>query len=208
MTNKKKISIAIITATTVIASAFLMVHMKADNNKSETAVTTAVVVKRDMGSLVQATGIIKPKVGAEVKVGARITGKVEHLYANIGDKVKKGQVLVQLEQEDLKAREDEAEAAYLEAVAAFDKAKIDLDRDLPLAKEGYISQQNIDVLQNTYDMTKARVLKAKADEDYAKAQLSDADDYCADQRHNCVSDDTAGRDGCRRPQCAYFYHDY
>ena len=172
MTNKKKISIAIITATTVIASAFLMVHMKADNNKSETAVTTAVVEKRDMGSLVQATGIIKPKVGAEVKVGARITGKVEHLYANIGDKVKKGQVLVQLEQEDLKAREDEAEAAYLEAVAAFDKAKIDLDRDLPLAKEGYISQQNIDVLQNTYDMTKARVLKAKADEDYAKAQLS------------------------------------
>ncbi len=172
MTKKKKIGIAAASAIIAIAIVAFLVHSRAGNNKSETAVTAAIVEKRDMGSLVQATGIIKPKVGAEVKVGARITGKVEHLFANIGDRVKKGQVLVRLEQDDLKARADQAEAAYLEAAAAFDKAKIDLERDKPLAKEGYISQQNIDVLQNAYDMTRARVLKARADQDYAKAQLS------------------------------------
>ena len=172
MTKKKKISIAAASAVIVIGVVFFVAHSRAGNDKSDTAVTTAVVEKRDMGSLVQATGIIKPKVGAEVKVGARITGKVEHLYANIGDRVKKGQVLVRLEQDDLKARSDQAEASYLEAKAAFDKAKIDLERDKPLAKEGYISQQNIDVLQNAYDMTNARLMKAKADQDYAKAQLS------------------------------------
>jgi len=172
VTNKKKISIAIVAVMAVIAVALFVAYVKAGNDKSESAFTTAAVEKRDMGSLVQATGIIKPKVGAEVKVGARITGKVEHLYANIGDRVKRGQILVRLEQDDLKARSDQAEAAYLEAKAAFDKAKIDLDRDTPLAKEGYISQQNIDVLQNVYDMAKARVLKAKADQDYAKAELS------------------------------------
>jgi RND family efflux transporter MFP subunit len=172
VTKKKKISIAAASAVLVIGIVFFVAHSRAGNDKSDTAVTTAVVEKRDMGSLVQATGIIKPKVGAEVKVGARITGKVEHLYANIGDRVKKGQILVRLEQDDLKARADQAEASYLEAKAAFDKAKIDLDRDKPLAKEGYISQQNIDVLQNAYDMTSARLMKAKADQDYAKAQLS------------------------------------
>jgi RND family efflux transporter MFP subunit len=172
VTKKKKISIAAAAAFIVIVIVFFIAYSKAGSDKSETAVTTAVVEKRDMGSLVQATGIIKPKVGAEVKVGARITGKVENLYANIGDRVKKGQILVRLEQDDLKARSDQAEAAYLEAKAAFDKAKIDLERDKPLAKEGYISQQNIDVLQNVYDMANARVLKAKADQDYAKAQLS------------------------------------
>ena len=172
MTKKKKISIAATAAVIAIGIVFFVAHSRAGNDKSDTAVTTAVVEKRDMGSLVQATGIIKPKVGAEVKVGARITGKVEHLYANIGDRVKKGQVLVRLEQDDLKARADQAEASYLEAKAAFDKAKIDLERDKPLAKEGYISQQNIDVLQNAYDMTNARLMKAKADQDYAKAQLS------------------------------------
>ncbi len=171
MTKKKKISIAALAVAILIAIAAFVTHSRAGNDKSE-SVTTAVVEKRDMGSLVQATGIIKPKVGAEVKVGARITGKVEHLYANIGDRVKKGQILVRLEQDDLKARSDQAEAAYLEAKAAFDKAKIDLDRDKPLAEKGYVTQQSIDVLQNAYDMTKARVMKAKADQDYAKAELS------------------------------------
>ncbi|HSB34166.1 MAG TPA: efflux RND transporter periplasmic adaptor subunit [Nitrospirota bacterium] len=170
--KKKKIGLITASAVIVIAIVVFVAYSRASNDRSETAVATAVVEKRDMGSLVQATGIIKPKVGAEVKVGARITGKVEHLYANIGDRVKKGQVLVRLEQDDLKARADQAEAAYLEAAAAFDKAKIDLERDKPLAQQGYISQQNIDVLQNAYDMTKARLLKAKADQDYAKAQLS------------------------------------
>ena len=172
MTKKRKISIAAASAVIGIVIVSFVAHSRAGSDKSETAVTTAVVEKRDMGSLVQATGIIKPKVGAEVKVGARITGKVEHLYANIGDRVKKGQILVRLEQDDLKARSDQAEAAYLEAKAAFDKAKIDLDRDKPLAEKGYVTQQSIDVLQNAYDMTNARVMKAKADQDYAKAQLS------------------------------------
>jgi macrolide-specific efflux system membrane fusion protein len=172
VTKKKKISIATASAIIVIAIVVFVAHSRTGNDKSEAAVTTAVVEKRDMGSLVQATGIIKPKVGAEVKVGARITGKVEHLYANIGDRVKKGQVLVRLEQDDLKSRVDQAEAAYLEAAAAFDKARIDLERDKPLAEKGYVTQQSIDVLQNAYDMTKARVMKAKADQDYAKAQLS------------------------------------
>lgn len=172
MTKKKKISIAAASAILVIAISAFVAHSRAGNDSSESAVATAVVEKRDMGSLVQATGIIKPKVGAEVKVGARITGKVEHLYANIGDRVKKGQILVRLEQDDLRARADQAEASYLEAKAAFDKSKIDLERDKPLAKEGYLSQQNIDVLQNISDIANARVMKAKADQDYAKAQLS------------------------------------
>lgn len=170
--TKKKIGIAAASAVVVFAVGVFVAHSRAGSDKTETAVTAAVVEKRDMGSLVQATGIIKPKVGAEVKVGARITGKVEHLYANIGDRIRKGQILVRLEQDDLKARSDQADASYLEAKAAFDKAKIDLERDKPLAKEGYISQQNIDVLQNAYDMSNARLMKAKADQDYAKAQLS------------------------------------
>jgi macrolide-specific efflux system membrane fusion protein len=172
VTKKKKISIAALAVAILIAIVVFVIHSRAGNDKSESALTTAVVEKRDMGSLVQATGIIKPKVGAEVKVGARITGKVEHLYANIGDLVKKGQILVRLEQDDLKARADQAEASYLEAKAAFDKAKIDLDRDKPLAEKGYVTQQSIDVLQNAFDMTQARVMKAEADQDYAKAQLS------------------------------------
>ncbi len=155
-----------------IAAIFIIFALGKAKDKTIEAVTTARVERRDMGSTVQATGIIRPKVGAEVKVGARITGKVERLYANIGDYVKKGQVLVRLEQDDLKARVDQAQAVYDEALATYEKAKADLDRDKDLAKEGYVSEQALDTLKNSHDVSKARLAKAKADLDYAKAQLS------------------------------------
>ena len=59
---------------------------------------TAEVTRRDLVSSVLATGAVKPQVGAEVRVGARISGKVEHLYANIGDMVKKGKSQAEAEQ--------------------------------------------------------------------------------------------------------------
>ncbi|MEO8335444.1 MAG: hypothetical protein ABI664_10750 [bacterium] len=48
------------------------------------------VTRRDIGSVVKATGVIKPQVGAEVKVGSRISGVVDKLYVRIGDAVGKG----------------------------------------------------------------------------------------------------------------------
>ena len=64
---------------------------------------TARATRRDFVSSVLATGAVKPQVGAEVRVGARISGKVERLHANIGDVVKKGEVIAELEKEDLLA---------------------------------------------------------------------------------------------------------
>src|SRR5690554_8109457 len=49
------------------------------NDKNEKNIQTAEVVRRDIGSTVLATGIIKPQVGAEVKVGSRISGIVKKL---------------------------------------------------------------------------------------------------------------------------------
>ncbi len=48
--------------------------------------------RRDIGSVVKATGVIKPMVGAEVKVGSRASGVVERLFVRIGDAVERGQL--------------------------------------------------------------------------------------------------------------------
>lgn len=172
MRMKKRVMIISGIVLSGIAAISIIFALGRAKDKPVEAVTTAKVERRDMGSTVQATGIIRPKVGAEVKVGARITGKVERLYANIGDYVKKGQVLVRLEQDDLRARVDQAQAVYDEALAIYEKAKADLDRDKDLAREGYISEQALDTLKSSHDVSKARLAKAKADLDYAKAQLS------------------------------------
>lgn len=84
---------------------------------------TATVVRRDFASTVLATGAVKPQVGAEVRVGARISGKVERLHANIGDVVKKGQVLAELEKVDLSATVRQREAELAEATKRLEAEK-------------------------------------------------------------------------------------
>lgn len=71
---------------------------KAGNNT-----TTATAIRRDFTSTVLATGAVQPQVGAEVRVGARVSGKVSRLYANIGDIVRKGDLIAELEKDDLQA---------------------------------------------------------------------------------------------------------
>uniref|UniRef100_A0A7V6CDN7 Efflux RND transporter periplasmic adaptor subunit n=1 Tax=Thermodesulfobacterium geofontis TaxID=1295609 RepID=A0A7V6CDN7_9BACT len=72
---------------------------------------------------VSATGAVKPQVGAEVKVGARISGKVERLFVTQGDKVKAGQLIAIIEHEDLQNEVDRAYANYRDALANMGKVK-------------------------------------------------------------------------------------
>src|SRR3954451_16955886 len=59
------------------------------------------VARRDAESVVTATGVIKPRIGAEVRVGSRVSGVVRRLFVRIGDTVKKGQLLVELDAREL-----------------------------------------------------------------------------------------------------------
>ena len=91
---------------------------------------TAKVVRRDFAATVLATGAVKPQVGAEVRVGARISGKVERLYANIGDVVKKGQVIAQLEKADLEATVAQRRAELRLAEAKGSKLEVLLPKEV------------------------------------------------------------------------------
>jgi macrolide-specific efflux system membrane fusion protein len=73
--------------------------------KTKSAITpsepqTIKVTKRNFSASVTCTGAVKPCIGAEVRVGARISGRVDRLFANIGDVVRKGQVIAILEKAD------------------------------------------------------------------------------------------------------------
>lgn len=72
--------------------------------KSEVLQPGVSVVRRTLRSQVQATGTVRAMTGAEVKVGARISGRVERLYANVGDRVRRGAAIARLDDRDLQAR--------------------------------------------------------------------------------------------------------
>ena len=62
------------------------------------------VIRKDIYQKVLATGTVTLKTGAEVKIGARISGQLEKLMVKIGDVVRAGDMIATIEHEDLLAR--------------------------------------------------------------------------------------------------------
>jgi len=149
---------------------------------------TATVSRRDIRAQIQATGVVRAMVGAEVKVGSRVGGKVERLYANIGDKVKKGDPIAKLEDADLNARvaraeaelasaraqlallrrgarrEDisEAEATLQQADAELTLATIDAARKTKLQEQQLVSQEDADKADRNLAVARGKVAATKS----------------------------------------------
>ena len=123
------------------------------------------VVRRDISSSIRATGIIKPQVGAEVRVGSRVSGVVRRLFVGVGDTVTEGQTLAELDATDLEARLHQAEAALDMARAELDYAALDLERKRELARTQIVSSTELDLAENAHRVAVLRVAEAEANRD-------------------------------------------
>jgi multidrug efflux pump subunit AcrA (membrane-fusion protein) len=112
-----------------------------DAEMTDPATTTTRVIRRDFTSSVLATGAVRPQVGAEVRVGARISGKVEKLRANIGDSVNAGQVIAELEKADLRAMVDQRRAERDLSKAKLSSVESLLPQEIAKAKADYMRSQ-------------------------------------------------------------------
>ena len=155
----------------VVILYFIVSSFFSDSNEKTNNYTTAVVTRRDIGSSVLATGIIKPMVGAEVRVGSRVSGLVKSLHANVGNYVKKGQIIAELEPYELEAKYNQSLASLQNTRANYEYAKLDFERQKSLSKQNFISQNQLDLAEKTFEINKAQVEQAEANLDYAKVQL-------------------------------------
>jgi HlyD family secretion protein len=130
------------------------------------------VKKTDLPAEVTATGTVVPRVGAQVKVGPRVSGKLEHLYVKVGDKVEKGQVLAVLEQKDLMANALRMEAQVKDADATLAYSKANFQRTSKLYNDGVVSIDSLDAVKKSLSSAEAQLNSAKAQFDYSKIQLS------------------------------------
>ena len=129
------------------------------------------VERRAIEEYVTATGIIKPKIGAEVKVGTKVSGIVKKLFVEVGSIVKKGNMLAEIESSGFKAKVDLSVAQKLTAETEKKFAKIELDRYSKLIESGGISQQQLETMQKSYELASARLMQTNAESDYANLQL-------------------------------------
>ena len=107
-----------------LSAVLFMFYQCGPSRKRNADFETFLVTQRSLSPAVTALGTVKPQVGAEVRLGARIPGKVEHLRANIGDFVKKGQVIAELEKAELNASVEKRRAELNMALANLSAEEI------------------------------------------------------------------------------------
>ncbi len=113
--------------------------------------------------------------GHIIRVSPKVTGIIEKLYVDDNEHVKKGQLLLTIDDRDYKVRYEQAKAAYEMALykqksAVVDKnaaetdmkvAQQDYDRYKNLYDKGAVSQQEYDRAKSKYDLAKANYATAQ-----------------------------------------------
>ncbi|HXA79145.1 MAG TPA: efflux RND transporter periplasmic adaptor subunit [Candidatus Acidoferrales bacterium] len=151
----------------------------------------ATAERGDIARSVVATGKIEPLTKVEVK--SKASGIVEKIYLDAGDKVKTGQVLADLDKEQLQASVAEAhanleaaEAAQLAAEASYQKnlvdaegpdvpfLKNDVDRAHDLYGQGLIALNVMQDAEKNYQMGLNRQSSAVRSAQMSKAQVAQA----------------------------------
>ena len=145
---------------------------------------TAKVGRGDIRDLVQATGTINAVT--TVQVGSQVSGTISKLYVDFNSHVKKGQVIAEIDpslfkgallqaQADLQnanATSGVAKAELQKAAATAEQTQADYARTVMLAKEGVMSQQQLEVSKANNDAAQAAVSSAKAAVAQANAQVA------------------------------------
>ena len=173
------------------------------SRKNVVTVQTGKSQRMDLTSVVSASGEIKPKT--YVNIGANAFGKITKLYVKEGDRVKKGQLLAQLENvqsaADVNATRAALEAAETDAIAAdaawktavadldrakadADRMKLDWDRAQGLYKDALIAKSEYDMRKNAWEAADSGLAQAQARIAQSKAQKESADRRISQSRAN------------------------
>jgi RND family efflux transporter MFP subunit len=123
------------------------------------------------GHDVAAEGRVVTYPGAEVRVSAERGGRLVRLDAEEGDTVRRGQVLGEVESDELRAALTEARGRVSEAEAEVRLAELVRDRRRQLLAEQIVSIHDADEADRDLDRARARIVAAQAEAARYEAQL-------------------------------------
>jgi RND family efflux transporter MFP subunit len=105
-------------------------------------------------------------------LSTRMMGYVNKVHVNVGDKVRKGQLLVSINNNDLQAKRAQVNAGIMEATAAFNNAQKDYNRFKNLFANNSASQKEMDDMTANFEMAKARLEAANQMKNEINAQFA------------------------------------
>jgi RND family efflux transporter MFP subunit len=124
------------------------------------AVRTTVIAADTAGGVHEYAGEVRART--ESRLGFRVAGKVVKRQANLGDTVKAGQVLAQLDSADLRLGQDAARAALQSAQVSYELASADYKRFKDLREQGFISAAELERRETTLKAAQAQADQARA----------------------------------------------
>jgi multidrug efflux system membrane fusion protein len=103
---------------------------------------------------------VRPRI--ESRLGFRVAGKITRRQAELGQQVKAGQVLAQLDPQDYRLAAEAARAQHAAALTNRDLAQADLKRYRGLREQNFISAAELERRESTYKAAQAQLEQAQA----------------------------------------------
>lgn len=133
---------------------------------------TKPVTRGTLAVNVSATGTLAPR--NQVDVGAEVSGRIDKLFVDFNDRVKKGQVLALINTDQYVAQLQQAQASLAQAQATLEQSALTHDRYAALEKNNAISREQLNSATGDLARAVAGVALAKAQVQQDQTLLS----YC------------------------------
>lgn len=174
MKKKRKIWLIILAIVVVAITAIVIIKAMKSANK-ELVIRTHVVGEYTVENTVTATGTIEPV--ETIEVGTQVSGKVEKIYVDFNDVVKKGDLLAELDKQTLNQSLSRAKASLTSAESQLNYAKLTYERTKQLYESNAATLAAYQEAQNSYTQAQMSKRNAQASYDQARVDLAYAEIY-------------------------------
>jgi HlyD family secretion protein len=159
----RKLLIGVVLAVALAGAAYL--YLKKENGAP--AYRTAKVERGEIVDTITATGNINAVT--TVSVGSQISGTIQTLFVDYNSRVRKGEVIAQIDPQLLDASVTQARGNFENAKASLEKAKVAVTdtertyrRNRELLPDGFVAQSDVDAAQTAYEQAVAGQKSAEA----------------------------------------------
>ncbi len=153
-----------------VGGVWLWARPKANPSTAKQSYELAKVSRGFIESVVSSSGTLSAV--STVDILSQMSGRVEKVNADYNDRVKKGQVLVELNTDMLKLEEKENEAAVRKAQANYDLQLLDYQNKEKLAAKELLSEYDLKTSKTTLEVDEAELASAQANLDVTLTKLN------------------------------------
>lgn len=143
---------------------------KSEAQAAPGALISVKVTNETISTTISATGSLEPV--DQVEVGTQVSGDIAKIFVDFNSKVKKGQVIAELDKSKLKATLAQTEIAYKSAENDYKYKQSTFERTKKLAESGSASAVDLESAEYNVNSAKLSMERSKNEVDQARLNLS------------------------------------